>query len=119
MKPLTDLLEKNKNFHELENMIEKEGPQPEFRYIALETEFSTYLTAVLDILRDYGDLKNMYDIPQMLKTLKICNWKKEKWQTVRPFEFYLTQLKAKVKEMRDELLNLHKLGQLYCRYYIE
>ena len=40
MKPLMDLIVSNLNFYNLENMIEKGEDVPDFRYNALETEFS-------------------------------------------------------------------------------
>lgn len=50
----------------------------------------------------------------MLKVLKI-----EGWKNIRPFEFYNTPLFEAIKKVRDELLNMHKLGHLRIRYVIE
>lgn len=75
MMPLTLLCDKNNNFHQLEVMIEQGIDVPEFRYIALENEFSTHLTNVLEILKTYGDLTYHFNIPQMLKTMKIPKWR--------------------------------------------
>lgn len=87
---------------------------PEFRYNALETEFSKFLTGILEILKTYGELQHHFNIPQMLKTMKIKNWR-----TIRPFEFFLQQMFDRIKAVRDELLKMHKLGHLRCKYIIE
>ena len=114
MMPLTLLCDKNNNFHQLEQMIASGIEVPEFRYNALETEFSTHLTNVLEIIKSYGALENHFNIPQMLKTMKIKNWEK-----IRPFEFYLSEMKFLIKEMRKELLHLHVKGPLWRKYIIE
>lgn len=85
MLPLTLLCDKNYNFHQLEVMIKNGIEVPDFRYNALETEFSTHITNILDILKTFGDLKQHYNIPQMLKTMKIKNW-----VNIRPFQYYLS-----------------------------
>ena len=61
MKPLTDLLASNLNFTYLEN-IEKKKEVPSFRHEALETKFCEHLTIVCNIFRDYGELKDFFDI---------------------------------------------------------
>ena len=63
MKPLSLLIEANLNFYKLENM--KKDDVPDFRYIALEEQFCKYFTGVCDILKDFGDLKDHFDIKQM------------------------------------------------------
>ena len=35
----------------------------EFRYQALEFEFSKYFTGICEILKEFGDLKNHFNIP--------------------------------------------------------
>ena len=55
MTPLLLLLDKNYKFYQLEKMIENQEDIPDFRYKALEEEFSTHLTNVLDIFRDFGE----------------------------------------------------------------
>ena len=73
MLPLTLLCIKNNNFLQLEEMIKDKTEVPSFRHIALEKEFSDHLTIVLDLLKAHGNLTYHYDIPQMLKTMKIPN----------------------------------------------
>lgn len=113
MLPLTLLCEKNNNFWQLEQMMKQGQEVPEFRYIALETEFSTHLTNVLEILKAHGDLTYHFNIPQMLKTMKIPNWLK-----IRPFEYYLSQMKERIDAARAELLHLHEKGHLWRKYEI-
>ena len=55
-----------------------------------------------------------YDIPQLILTLKINNWKK-----IAPFEFYLTPLQKQLKDVRDELSKLEKDGVLLVKYVPE
>ena len=55
-----------------------------------------------------------YDIPQLIHTLKIQNWKK-----IVPFEFYLTPLQKSLKDVRDELSKLEKDGVLLVKYIVE
>ena len=62
MKPLTDLIESNLNFHYLEEMEKKKPGLPKFRHEALETKFCEHLTIVCDILREHGNLKDYYNI---------------------------------------------------------
>lgn len=61
MKPLTDLLESNLNFHFLEQ-VEKKKEVPKFRHEALETKFCEHLTILCDILKAYGHLVDYYNI---------------------------------------------------------
>jgi len=114
MSPLTKLLDANVNFHQLELMKERGDDVPDFRYNALETEFSKFLTGILEILKTFGTLHQSFDIPQMLKTMKIKNWR-----NIRPFEFYMSEMDDKIKKVRTELLTMHKLGHLRCKYIIE
>ena len=62
MKPLMDLINANLNYHRLENMIKAKHEVPEFRNAALEEEFCRFLTGVCEILKDYGSLKDVFDI---------------------------------------------------------
>ena len=119
MKPLLDLVEANYNFYNLEKMIADkksyEGLQPaEFRFKALEEEFVKFLTGVCEIFKDYGELKDHFDIRQMIETLKIQDWKQ-----IPPFQFYLSPLESCIKKLRDNLLEMRKLGHLRMKYIIE
>lgn len=58
-------------------MIKNNEVVPEFRSIALETEFCKYFTGICEILKEFGDLKNHFNIAQMLKTMKIED---KKWK---------------------------------------
>jgi hypothetical protein len=71
MKPLTQLLDSNLNFHKLELMMQQKIDVDEFRYNALESEFCKFFTGICEIFKEFGDLKNHFNIPQMLKTMKI------------------------------------------------
>jgi len=61
MKPLVNLMESNINFHFLEQ-IEKKKEVPKFRHEALETKFCEHLTIICQIFRDYGELKEYFNI---------------------------------------------------------
>jgi hypothetical protein len=64
MKPLTDLMESNLNFHYLE-LQEKNKDIPSFRHEALETKFQEHMTILCGIFENYGRLKPYhYDIKQ-------------------------------------------------------
>ena len=63
MKPLTQLIDANNNFYKLEEMIKGKYEVDEFRYQALETEFSKFFTGICEILKEFGDLKNHFNIP--------------------------------------------------------
>lgn len=112
MKPLTLLIDSNLNYHKLENM--KQDEVPEFRRTALEEQFCKYFTGVCEIFKDFGNLSDHFDIKQMIKTLKI-----ENWRGIRPFEFYLTPLHQKITTVRNTLLKMHKDGHLRIKYIIE
>lgn len=87
---------------------------PQFRELALETEFCKFLTGVCDIFKEFGELKDHFDIKQMLKVLKI-----EKWEEIAPFKFYLQPLKDAINKLRKNLLQMEKNGNLYIKYVIE
>jgi hypothetical protein len=99
MKPLTLLIDSNNNFHKLENMIKDKREVQQFRYNALETEFCKFLTGVCEIFKEYGDVKDHFDIKQMLKVLKI-----DKWKEVNPFSYYLMPLQKSIEKVRKNLL---------------
>jgi hypothetical protein len=69
MKPLTNLLESNLNLHYLE-LIMKKKEVPQFRFEALEEKFIEHMTRISEIFRDYGTLKDYFNIKQMLHVLK-------------------------------------------------
>lgn len=54
MRPLTNLMESNLNFHFLELIEKKRSDIPKFRHEALETKFIEHLTVLCNIFRDYG-----------------------------------------------------------------
>jgi hypothetical protein len=95
-------------------MIARKENPPKFRFAALEAEFSKFLTGILEILKTYGTLQYHFNISQMLKTMKI-----EDWQNIRPFEFYMSEMAHKIKLVREELLEMQRLGHLRCKYIIE
>lgn len=94
MKPLTELLESNLNFHFLE-LIAKKKDVPKFRHEALEEKFCGHLTKICEIFRDYGTLKDPFHIKQMLHILKTSDWQK-----TPPLEFYLTPLANALTDVR-------------------
>lgn len=95
MKPLTQLIDSNVNFWRLEEMIKNKESVPEFRYKALEHEFCKFFTGVCEVLKEHGELKNHFNIVQMMNTIKIDNWR-----NIRPFEYYLTPLDKSITTVR-------------------
>jgi hypothetical protein len=88
---------------------------PEFRYKALEEQFILKMTKLCDILRDFGDLKDLrYDIRHMLEILKIPNWK-----NIPPFKFILDPLEKAFNEVDEELRRMRTAGSLRSSYVIE
>lgn len=86
MKPLTNLLESNLNLHYLE-LIMKKKEVPAFRHEALEEKFVEHMTRICELFRDFGTLKEYFNIRQMLTVLKTHDWEKSP-----PLAFYLTPL---------------------------
>lgn len=86
MKPLTNLLESNLNFHYLE-LIEKKKEVPSFRHEALEEKFQEHMTRICEIFAQYGNLKDPYNIKQMLHVLKTRDW-----PSIAPLSFYFLPL---------------------------
>lgn len=72
------------------------------------------MTLMLDNFSKFGTLKDPYDIRQMLETLKIKDWRK-----IPPFAYYLEPLDKLIKDVREELLKMHGLGLLRCKYILE
>lgn len=73
MKPLSELLESNRNFHFIEEQMKKKEV-PKFRFEALEEKFIIHMTKVCEIFTTYGRLKESFNIKQMLAILKIEGW---------------------------------------------
>ncbi len=71
MKPLTNLLESNLNFYYLEQLEKKGKEIPKFRHEALENKFCEHMEAICIIFRDFGTLKEYFDIKRMLNLLKL------------------------------------------------
>jgi len=113
MKPLKDLLESNLNFHYLEE-IEKKKEVPNFRHEALEDKFCEHMTRICEILRDYGNLKDYFNIKQMLHVLKTENWRE-----IPPLAFYFTPLHDAIVDVRSWLIKMNKDGHLLIKYIIE
>ena len=74
MNPLTNLIKSNRDYYNLREMLKKDKGIPDFRFEALEEKFIEDLTLICEILRDFGDLKDPFDIKQMLSILKTPNW---------------------------------------------
>jgi len=95
-------------------MISAKKEIPKFRYIALEAEFCKFLTGVMDIFKEYGELKDHYNIIQMLHVLKI-----EEWRDIVPFAYYLHPLNDSINTTRKTLLKMEDEGPLLRKYIIE
>ena len=110
MKPLTNLLESNLNLHYLE-LIMKKKEVPQFRFEALEEKFIEHMTRISEIFRDYGTLKDYFNIKQMLHVLKTPQWEKSP-----PLAFYFTPLLNSLTDTRQWLLKMNEEGILRCKY---
>jgi len=69
MKPLMDMLTSNFNMNALEQLELKDKELPIFRREALVEKFCQHLTRLCEIFRDYGTLKDPFNIKQMLSVL--------------------------------------------------
>lgn len=85
-----------------------------FRHEALEARFCEHFTIICNIFREFGELKDYYNIKQMLHVLKI-----EDWEKIPPLAFYLKPLQDALTDVRKCLLNMNELGILRCKYKIE
>lgn len=92
----------------------KKKEVPNFRFEALEEKFIGHLTRACEIFREYGTLKESFNIKQMLATLKI-----PKWAEHPPLAFYLEPLQIALTDMRDCLLKMNDAGILRCYYVVE
>ena len=72
------------------------------------------MEVVCKILSDHGKLQDIFDIKRMLNLLK-----QDEWEHNPPMAFYLSPLKASIKEMREELLRMKTLGPNRTKYYLE
>jgi len=61
MKPLSDVLESNRNLHFFEELMKKKD-LPKFRYEALEEKFIGHMTKICENFTSYGKLKESYNI---------------------------------------------------------
>ena len=119
MKPLTNLMVSNSSLGRLELMLEDKNTArdiPAFRAKALEDQFSKHLSAVCQIFKTYGGLKDPFDIQRMLATLKI---EEGKWDEIAPLAYYLTPLAEALKKVRQCLMKMEKAGPLFNQYIIE
>jgi hypothetical protein len=62
--PLTNLFESNYHFHNINVMVKKNIFVPDFRYKALEDKFVMHSTRLFELFRDFGELKDPFDIQQ-------------------------------------------------------
>ena len=73
------------------------------------------MTIVCEIFKEFGDMKeHPFDIKQLIKTLKIENWKE-----IVPFRTYLHPLLDSLTSVREELLEMNKRGHLLIKYIVE
>ena len=99
MKPLMDMLTSNFNMNALEQLELKDKELPVFRREALVEKFCQHLTRLCEIFRDFGNLKDAFNIKQMLSVLQTPGWKE-----VTPLAFYLSPLENAIFETRECML---------------
>jgi hypothetical protein len=92
----------------------KKKEVPKFRYEALEEKFIGHMTRVCEIFNAYGELKESFNIKQMLAVLKT-----ENWELNPALNFYMTPLKNSVKDCRDWMLKMESDGPLRIKYIVE
>ena len=114
MKPLLDMMSSNYNLNNLEQLEKKNPDLPSFRRMALQDKFIQHMTRICEIFRDFGTLKDLFNIKQMLQILDTTGWKNE-----TPLAFYLTPLFDGLKDVRECLLKMHHEGPLHCKYIVE
>ena len=85
-------------------VLMKKKEVPVFRFEALEEKFIGHLNRVCEIFRDFGTLKESFNIKQMMNILKI-----PKWAESPPLAFYLEPLQTALTDMRECLLKMN-----YC-----
>lgn len=71
MKPLLDMMSANFNLNALELIEKKTQEVPSFRKEALSEKYCQYLTRICEIFRDFGNLKDSFNIKKMIELLKI------------------------------------------------
>ena len=114
MLPLSNLMESNRNFYNLKQLMAKQPDVPDFRFEALEERFVEHLTKLCEVFRDHGDLKEPFDIRQMLEILKTPDWK-----NIVPLQFYLQPLEDAIEAVVKELLDMHDRGPLQVKYTLK
>ena len=114
MLPLTNLFESNFNYYQINQQIIKGKFVPDFRYKALEDKYVEHMEKLCGLLRDYGDLRQPFDIRQMLLTLK-----SKDWENIHPHKYYFQPLKDAVDKMQIHILDLNRLGFLRSRYVMK
>lgn len=72
------------------------------------------MTRICEIFRDYGELKDYFNIKQMLTVLKTPDW-----QNCPPLAFYFNPLQEALTDVRNLLLKMNEDGILRCKYIIE
>ena len=72
------------------------------------------MTRICEIFRDYGSLKDIFNIKQMLNLLQTPGWRNE-----TPLAFYFTPLNDSLTDVRTCLLKMHEEGPLRCKYVVE
>ena len=66
------------------------------------------------IFRDFGTLKEYFDIKRMLNLLKL-----ENWRNIPPFSHFLMPLFNSIEVVRKELRDMNDEGILRCKYILE
>ncbi len=106
LKPLEQLVISSTSIDYFDEKKTKGETIPTFRIEAAKELFIKSLDEVCQILLFCKIIERPLDTAVLLKRFEIPNW-----QHVRPFEFYLTQLKIKFAAFKKSLSDMHKVGR--------
>lgn len=114
MKPLIEIMAANYYLNNYEQIEKKKDDLPTFRGEALREKYCQHMNRLCEIFRDFGTLKDVFNIKQTQTLLML-----EGWQQETPLAFYLAPLQNAVFEARTCLLKMYDDGPLHCSYIIE
>lgn len=106
LKPLEQLIIASNSLDYFDEKKTKGEPVPEFRTTAAHELFIKSLDDVCKILLACNKIPRALNTAITLSRLELPDWPK-----IRPFEYYLSQLKQKFTMFREVLKNMYKMGK--------